>query len=258
MANLPRDSRSVAHAIWGVKLSPEIEARVLEFCREIDRASNSSVGYNFFYGALSTQANKSEASCRRLIELLAHQDTTTSRAVRRGACSRVSIARIPARGRRDGEGDRSAQRRLPAQQRAAMPAHLGDARAGARAQGAARQAGRDGRIPKAARGDCWQSRSAHGRNRRRGGLQLLAAGRRRLRNESLGGGAIFPAVAGVPAETPEIEVEWRGKWWPAKVLKKEGDTTLIHYVGFGSEWDEAVPANRIRPIKCRTRSKAAG
>jgi hypothetical protein len=40
----------------------------------MDRASNSSVGYNFFYGTLSTQANTSEASCRRLIELLAHED----------------------------------------------------------------------------------------------------------------------------------------------------------------------------------------
>jgi beta-lactamase regulating signal transducer with metallopeptidase domain/TolA-binding protein len=76
MNNLPRDSRSVAHAMWGVKFSPEIEGRVLEFCREIPAAGNSVVGYNFFYGALSTQANKSEASCRRLIELLAHQDTT--------------------------------------------------------------------------------------------------------------------------------------------------------------------------------------
>ncbi len=76
MANLPRDSRSVAHAMWGVKLSPEIEAKVLEFCQDIDQASNGSVGYNFFYGTLSTQANKSEASCKRLIELLAHPDTT--------------------------------------------------------------------------------------------------------------------------------------------------------------------------------------
>src|SRR4030095_521877 len=74
--NLPRDSRSVAHAMWGVKLSPEIEARVLEFTRDIDHASNSSVGYNFFYGSLSTPGNKSEAASKRRIELLAHQDTT--------------------------------------------------------------------------------------------------------------------------------------------------------------------------------------
>jgi biopolymer transport protein ExbD len=74
MNNLPQDSRSVAHAMWGVKFSPEIEARVLEFCRDIPQAGG--IGYNFFYGALSTQANKSEASCKRLIELLAHEDIT--------------------------------------------------------------------------------------------------------------------------------------------------------------------------------------
>ena len=76
MEKLPRDSRSVAHSLWNAKFSPQIEARVLEFCRDIDATSNSSVGYNFFYGALSTQANKSEAVVKRLIELLAHPDTT--------------------------------------------------------------------------------------------------------------------------------------------------------------------------------------
>jgi biopolymer transport protein ExbD len=74
MAKLPRDPRDVAHALWGAKFSPEIEARVLEFCREM--RGTSGAGYDFFYGALSTQANKSEASCKRLIELLADQDTT--------------------------------------------------------------------------------------------------------------------------------------------------------------------------------------
>jgi parallel beta-helix repeat protein len=74
MAKLPRDPRSVAHALWGCKLSPEIEAKALEFCRDMQGAGGA--GYDFFYGTLSTQANKSEASCKRLIELLAHQDTT--------------------------------------------------------------------------------------------------------------------------------------------------------------------------------------
>jgi beta-lactamase regulating signal transducer with metallopeptidase domain len=73
MNNLPRDSRSVAHALWGAKFSPQIEARVLEYCRDI---SGFGVGYNFFYGALSTQANKSEATIKRLIEILADPDTT--------------------------------------------------------------------------------------------------------------------------------------------------------------------------------------
>jgi parallel beta-helix repeat protein len=75
MDHLPRDSRSVAHSLWGAKFSPEIEARVLKFCEGMDHASNGDVGYNFFYGSLSTQANKSEASCKMLIKILAHPDT---------------------------------------------------------------------------------------------------------------------------------------------------------------------------------------
>jgi hypothetical protein len=73
MENLPRDARDVAHSLWGAKFSPAIEAKVLEFCRDID---GFEAGYNFFYGALSTQANKSEASVKRLIEILANEDTT--------------------------------------------------------------------------------------------------------------------------------------------------------------------------------------
>ncbi len=73
MEELPKDPRSVAHSIWGGRFSPEIEARVLRFCEDI---SGFGTGYTFFYGALSTQANKGEASVRRLIEILADQDTT--------------------------------------------------------------------------------------------------------------------------------------------------------------------------------------
>jgi beta-lactamase regulating signal transducer with metallopeptidase domain/nitrous oxidase accessory protein NosD len=72
MDKMPKDPRDIAHALWGSKFSPEIEARVLEYCRNVD----TEMGYSFFYGSLSTQANKSEASCKRLIEILAHQDTT--------------------------------------------------------------------------------------------------------------------------------------------------------------------------------------
>jgi hypothetical protein len=47
----------------------------------------------------------------------------------------------------------------------------------------------------------------------------------------------------------EIEVEWKGKWFPAVVLKKDGEKSLIHYVNFGDEWDEWVTAERVRAIK---------
>jgi hypothetical protein len=56
------------------------------------------------------------------------------------------------------------------------------------------------------------------------------------------------AVAGPASEKPGIEVEWKTKWWPATILKKEGERTLIHYVGYGSEWDEWVTSERIRPL----------
>ena len=53
-------------------------------------------------------------------------------------------------------------------------------------------------------------------------------------------------------EKSEIEVEWKGKWWPATVLKKDGERTQIHYVGYGSDWDEWVMPERIRPLNANT------
>lgn len=44
----------------------------------------------------------------------------------------------------------------------------------------------------------------------------------------------------------EVEVEWRGSWWPAVVLEKRGDRWLVHYEGYGSDWDEVVGPDRIR------------
>ncbi len=43
-----------------------------------------------------------------------------------------------------------------------------------------------------------------------------------------------------------VEVEWKGKWWPAKVMRVEDDFAFIHYDGFGAEWDEWVTAKRLR------------
>jgi hypothetical protein len=47
--------------------------------------------------------------------------------------------------------------------------------------------------------------------------------------------------------TDEVEVEWRGSWWPAVVLEKRGaGRWLVHYDGHGSDWDEVVGPDRIR------------
>jgi hypothetical protein len=43
-----------------------------------------------------------------------------------------------------------------------------------------------------------------------------------------------------------VEVEWRGKWYPAKILDVQGDSFCIHYEGYPSFWDEWVDASRIR------------
>ena len=74
------DSRSTFNPLWGGKFSPEIEAKIIEWSQRDDAkggmgASNSSVAYNAFYYALSTQANKSAASVKRLLELAQHPDS---------------------------------------------------------------------------------------------------------------------------------------------------------------------------------------
>lgn len=71
------DSRETLNPLWGAQLSPEIEAKVIEWSKAHDMvASNSNVSYNAFYYALSTQANKSSASVQRILELAQHPDST--------------------------------------------------------------------------------------------------------------------------------------------------------------------------------------
>lgn len=43
-----------------------------------------------------------------------------------------------------------------------------------------------------------------------------------------------------------VEVNWQGKWYPARVLTVDRGVHLIHYVGYDAGWDEWVSANRIR------------
>ncbi len=42
------------------------------------------------------------------------------------------------------------------------------------------------------------------------------------------------------------QVLWKGTWYPATVLKANGDQCFIHYNGYGSNWDEWVGPDRIR------------
>lgn len=76
------DSRHVLGVIWGCKVSPEIEARLIEWSHlDTDengdiQVGNSRLGYNTFYHALSVVQNKSRASLKRLLELARHPDVT--------------------------------------------------------------------------------------------------------------------------------------------------------------------------------------
>jgi hypothetical protein len=46
--------------------------------------------------------------------------------------------------------------------------------------------------------------------------------------------------------TADCEVEWKGEWWDAKVLRTENDRWRIHYIGYEKSWDEWVGPDRIR------------
>lgn len=61
------------------------------------------------------------------------------------------------------------------------------------------------------------------------------------------------AAARVRAATPidrkkgeEVEIEWKGKWWPGAILEVRDDFAFVHYDGFGDEWDEWATAKRLR------------
>jgi len=43
-----------------------------------------------------------------------------------------------------------------------------------------------------------------------------------------------------------IQVLWKDRWWPARILDVKDDQLYIHYDGFGKEWDEWVGPNRYR------------
>jgi len=55
-----------------------------------------------------------------------------------------------------------------------------------------------------------------------------------------------PDYGGTWKARDEVEAEWHGSWWPALVLEKRGGHWMVHYEGYGSEWDEVVGGDRIR------------
>jgi hypothetical protein len=53
-----------------------------------------------------------------------------------------------------------------------------------------------------------------------------------------------PLVQGSPAQG-ELLVQWGNKWWPAEILKQEGNNYFIRYKNYGEQWDEWVTKERI-------------
>ena len=43
-----------------------------------------------------------------------------------------------------------------------------------------------------------------------------------------------------------VEVNWHGKWYAAKILEARDGRHLVHYAGYDDSWDEWVPNNRLR------------
>lgn len=59
--------------------------------------------------------------------------------------------------------------------------------------------------------------------------------------------ALLPAAhAEFCREGDSMNVEWKGQWYPAKVLKAspDGERCYIQYQGYGSEWNEWVTEDR--------------
>jgi hypothetical protein len=46
-----------------------------------------------------------------------------------------------------------------------------------------------------------------------------------------------------------VEVLWEDDWYPATILEVKGSKYRIHYVGYGTEWDEWVDAARLRRMR---------
>jgi hypothetical protein len=54
-------------------------------------------------------------------------------------------------------------------------------------------------------------------------------------------------AAPVPADVTAVEVLWGGRWWPATIVRREGQRAYIHYDGWSASSDEWVTPERLRP-----------
>ena len=66
--------------------------------------------------------------------------------------------------------------------------------------------------------------------------------------------AIQLAPAGEGSPFDKCEVKWQNTWYPATVLKREGERAFIHYDGYEARWDEWVGPDRLRVTKAAAAS----
>lgn len=45
-----------------------------------------------------------------------------------------------------------------------------------------------------------------------------------------------------------VEVLWGGSYYAAEILEARGNQFRVHYTDWGSEWDEWVERNSVRPV----------
>ena len=61
-------------------------------------------------------------------------------------------------------------------------------------------------------------------------------------------GLLFCAAAFAYNVNDKVKVEWKGAWYPAKIMKIEGDKFFIHYDGYPTAYDEWVTAARMKAL----------
>jgi hypothetical protein len=52
-----------------------------------------------------------------------------------------------------------------------------------------------------------------------------------------------------PRVGQRVEVEYKGRWYRAKIKEVDGEQTQVHYVGYDDSWNEWVGPARLRPYQ---------
>lgn len=53
----------------------------------------------------------------------------------------------------------------------------------------------------------------------------------------------------IPRTGQRVEVDYKGRWYRAKIIDVDGDQTEVHYAGYDDSWNEWVGPDRLRPYQ---------